>query len=362
MTDQTNKQKLSTIPHSKPCITSKDRDAINTVLSTGMIAEGTMVQKFEHAVSQYHGLAGGVATSSGMAAIFLALKALRIGNGDEVIIPTYVCRAVWDAVFATGAKPVLCDIGDDWCINFRAVSPHITVRTKAIIVVHIFGIAADVASICELGIPVIENCCQAFGTRWDSRIVGTIGKLCVLSFHATKPLATGEGGMVLTNDTKLLKKLRELKQGKSGRLVIRYRNPMSDLQAALGLSQLAQYESFLYRRRLIADLYFTRLVDLAVELPYHVRERSIFYRFPLRVGGNFESLRALFDAEGIQVRRGVDSLLHIQCGMKTGNFPVAERCFSETLSLPIYPALTDEECEEVVKSCRRIFTKAITKD
>lgn len=344
------------ISHSKPLITEEDRNAVDAILTSGMIAEGAIVQQFEKAVSNFLGLSGGITTSCGTGALFLALKALDIGYGDEIILPTYVCRSVWDAVSWTGATPVLCDVRDDWCMNNETVKPQITRATKAIIVVHPFGIVADVQSIRCLEIPLIEDCCQAFGAKnAEDVMAGTVGKLCILSFHATKLLTAGEGGMVLTDDSKLLEKLRSLKYGKLSELVVRYRQPMTDLQAALGLSQLARYESFLNRRRAIADYYFSQLKDLPVRLPYSVRARSIFFRFPLGVRRHFEMVQASFNLEGVQVRRGIDTVLHRQIGIETKNFPGAEKCFAETLSIPIYPALTDENIAHIVDACCRIF-------
>ncbi len=355
MASQTFQHQRPIITHSKPFLSAKDQKAINAVLKSGMVAEGNVVREFEHTVSQYLGLLGGVATSSGTDALLLAMKSLGISNADEVIIPTYACRSVWDAVKITGAKPVLCDIGEDWCGNLDTIKPHITRRTKAIIVVHTYGIMVEVASICKLGIPVIEDCCQAFGNKWEGKMAGTIGDFCVLSFHATKLLTTGEGGMVLTKDRNWISRLRGLKQGKNIRGIVRYRQPMSDLQAALGLSQLARYESFLKRRRLIADYYFTHLQGLLIELPNHIRHRSIFFRFPLRIRGDFEALRKLFDAEGIQVRHGVDALLHRIMEVGSTKFPMAQKYFNETLSIPLYPALKRKECERVVDACHRIL-------
>jgi perosamine synthetase len=357
LVSQTLQLQKPIITHSKPCLSAKDQKAIDAVLRSGMVAEGNLVREFEHAVSQYLGLLGGVATSSGTDALFLAMKGLGIGNRDEVIIPTYVCRSVCDAVKATGADAVLCDMGEDWCVNGDTIKPHITRRTRAIIVVHTFGIMGEVDPICKLGIPVIEDSCQALGARWDGRMAGTIGDFCVLSFHATKLLTTGEGGMVLTKDRKWLSRLRDFKQRKNIGEIVRYRQPMSDLQAALGLSQLAQYEGFLKRRRLIADYYFTHLQGLSIELPRHIRHRSIFFRFPLRIRGNFETLRKLFDAEGIQVRHGVDALLHRIMKVGSTKFPMAQKYFTETLSIPLYPALKRKEYVRVVEACHRILAK-----
>lgn len=355
MSRQVQSRQKIIISHSKPHLTAADHGAITTVLKSKMIAEGTLVRDFERALSQYLGLKGGVATPSGTGALFLALKALEVGENDEVILPTYVCRSVWDAARATGARPILCDVGDDWCMNLDTIKPCVTSKTKAIIIVHTFGIMADVGPICEIGIPVIEDCCQSLGARSYGRMAGTFGQLAVVSFHATKLLATGEGGMVLTDDADLLRKLNLLKHGGKESPATRYRQPLSDLQAALGLSQLRRYDSFLQRRRLIADYYFDHLKNLSIRLPYLIRDRSIFFRFPLRVRGDFEQLRVSFDTEGIQVRHGVDTLLHRLFRMDSSRFPVAEKCFSETLSIPLYPALTRKECIRIINSCHRIL-------
>lgn len=355
MTDRASQSSDLIIPHSKPCLEPEDRSALDAVLESGMIAEGALVSEFEQAVSRYLGLEGGVAASSGTSALFLALSALGAGAGDEVIIPTYTCRSVWDAVRLTGATPVLCDVGEDWCMNTETVKPLVGPRTKGIVLVHTFGIMADVGGICALGVPVIEDCCQALGVTSGEARSGAVGDLCVLSFHATKLLTTGEGGMVLATDERLLSKLRTLKRGAGEPLVLRYRQPLSDLQAALGLSQLGKYANFLRRRRLIAEQYFRGLDGLPVELPLGVRERSIFFRFPVSINGDFDTFRRRFDTEGIQVRRGVDSLLHRQCGLSREDFPGAERCFSRTLSIPLYPALSSEECNRIVEVCRRVF-------
>jgi dTDP-4-amino-4,6-dideoxygalactose transaminase len=356
MTHQESPPPGPIIHHSRPCLEAADRAALDAVLETGMIAEGGMTGKFEQEVGRYLGLAAGVATSSGTSALFLACLALGAGPGDEVIIPTYTCRSVWDAVRATGATPVLCDVGEDWCMNGATVKPRVNARTKAIVAVHTFGVMAEVDDIRALGIPVIEDCCQALGARRGLEVAGTRGDLCVLSFHATKLLTTGEGGMALSKDADLLKKLRVLKEGEAPPLIARYRQPLTDLQAALGLSQLARYDDFLQRRRSTAEYYFEQLDGLGLELPGHVRDRTIFFRFPVFIDGDFEALRGRLDAEGVQVRRGVDALLHRQCGQSAEDFPGAERCFARTLSIPLYPALRDEECARVVEVCRRVFS------
>ena len=352
-----NQNQTPIIPHSKPYLTAEDRAAIDKVLTSGMIAEGELVDRFEQKVSTVLGVAGGIAASSGTSALFLALKGLDIAQGDEVIIPSYVCRSVWDAVSAAGATPVLCDIEEDWCMSVNTVKRHVTKKTKAIIVVHIFGIVADAASICSLGIPVIEDCCQAIGAQRENKKAGTFGQVCIVSFHATKLLSTGEGGMVLSNDRHLLGKIRDLKQGQNGHLTVRYLYPMTDLQAALGLSQLAQYNDFLDRRRTIADYYFSELKEVSFLLPHAVRNRSIFFRFPSRTTEKFEKLQPLFYSRGIHIRKGVDAVLHRLWAMNPDLFPTTEKIFLETFCIPIYPALHNEECEKIATACRDLFLK-----
>jgi perosamine synthetase len=348
---------MTPVLHSRPCITRQDTEAVARVLESGMIAEGGTAALFEEAASAYLGMRGGVATSSGTSALFLALKACEVGPGDEVVVPTYLCRSVRDAVLGAGATPVLCDVGDDWCMSAATVKPALSRASKAVVLVHPFGIASDARPICALGVPVIEDCCQAFGARNEHGMVGKAGVMCVLSFHATKLLTTGEGGMLLSNDASLLAKVRELKTGTRNSRDVRWRQPMTDLQAALGLSQLSQYELFLERRRQIAAAYFAGLTDLPVQLPTSVRDRSVFFRFPIRCGLEFAMLRAGFEAEGVQIRQGVDTLLHGSDPVRPRMFPGANACYRETLSLPIYPALSDAECERVVQACRKIFRR-----
>ncbi len=343
------------ILHSKPWITQDDRDAVSSVLESGMIGEGTATSRFENAVSEYIGVAGGVAAATGTTALIYALKALDIDDQDEVIMPTFVCRAVMDAVTAVGAKPVFCDIGEDWCVNSRSVEDKITGKTKAIIIVHNLGISADIQSVLDLGVPVIEDFCPAFGGKIGGRSLGTFGTISVASFHGTKPLTTGEGGMALSDNPGLLEKMRLVKNGNSSLHIGRLREPMTDLQASLGLSQLKRYSHFLNRRREIADTYFTRLADLPVKLPYSIRTRSIFFRFPILIREDFKKHLSLFAGEGINVRGGTDFLLHQQSGVRSGSFPMAERLFPTTLSIPIYPALSSGEVERVISAFRHVF-------
>jgi UDP-4-amino-4-deoxy-L-arabinose-oxoglutarate aminotransferase len=287
----------------------------------------------------------------------LALKALDIGAGDEVILPTYVCRNVLEAVVSSGAQPVLCDVGDGWNMTAETVAPMVTQKTAAIILVHIYGIPADTQAILNLGVPVVEDCAQALGAQVAGAKVGTSGVIGMFSFHATKCLTTGEGGLAASNDPTTVSKMRALRDGSENLPAERLTSPMTDLQAALGMSQLSRYPQFLSRRKQIADAYYEKLDGCAVELPISIRENSIFFRFPLRVAGDFDGLRQRFEELGVQVRRGVDALLHRRLRLDAAAFPNAERAFADTVSIPIYPAMSDQEIERVILACQEIWGK-----
>lgn len=326
------------ISHSKPHITEEDIYAVKTVLESGMITKGRKVNEFEKQISDYIGTKKTFATGNGTTALILALKALGVKKDDEVILPTYVCRNVMDAVIAVNAIPVVCDIGEFWNMESENVTKKITSRTKAIIVVHIFGITADTYSLMNFGIPVIEDCCQSFGAELNGKKTGSIGTLSMFSFHATKCLTTGEGGAVSSNDENLIDRLSELNNKNY------FSSTMSDLQAALGISQLNRYSQMLLERKKIAENYFDNISNPLLSLPTSLKEKSIFFRFPIKtVQLDFEMTRNYFEKNGIHVRRGVDALLHRIREIDDSEFPAATRLFNETLSIPIYPSLTSDE-------------------
>jgi len=336
--------KQALIPHSRPWLTEADRHAVEAALDSVMVADGDLSRKLEAAAAEYLGQAGGVSTPDGTTALYLALRALHVGSSDDVVIPTYVCEAVAQAVRWTGATPVHCDVGDDWCVNADTVRRAITKRTKAVIVVHTFGIVADTPPIVALGLPVIEDLAQSFGASSPDGKAGAFGELSIASFHATKCLTTGEGGMAFARDRAILARLRALKASD-------HRLPLSNLQAALGLSQLSRYGEFLARRLETAARYRRSIPDRNLP-PATALERSMHFRFPLRVDGDVERLMAEFAARGVLAKRGVDALLH----KDAGTFPGAESAFEHTLSLPIHPSMSEEEIERVVEAAEQVLS------
>ena len=186
---------MQMIPHSRPTLDQKEELAVAAILSSGQVVQGEETQRFETALASEIGVVGAAAVSSGTAALHLALLALEIGEGDEVVIPSFVCPALLNAIRYVRATPVLADINREaFNIDVRDLERRLTGKTRAIIVPHMFGLPADIDDITALGIPVIEDCAQSLGSRYRGAPTGSFGVLSVFSFYATKVICTGEGG------------------------------------------------------------------------------------------------------------------------------------------------------------------------
>lgn len=234
------------IPHSKPFLDRDDEIAVLDVLKSGHLVQGEKVAVFEKDVASFIGATDGVALNSGTAALHLSLVALGVGKGDEVVLPSYVCTALLNAVHYVCATPIIADI-DPRTFNMDAQDARnkITKRTKAIILPHMFGLPADVDAFLSLGVPVIEDCALSIGSRFNGRMAGSFGVLSVFSFYATKMLATGEGGMVVSERGDLLDRIRDLRDyDETPEYAIRYNYKMTDMQAALGIRQLEKLPVF----------------------------------------------------------------------------------------------------------------------
>ena len=287
------------ISHSRPYITKDDITTVLTILQSENIAKGEAVSKFETALRKFLGAKSVFTTCSGTTSLILGLKALGIKYNDEIILPTYVCRNVMNAVSYVGAIPVLCDIGNEWNMTTDTVKKKISKKTKAIIVVHIYGIPADCKAIKELGFPVIEDCCQSFGASINGKKMGSESEFSMYSFHATKLLTTGEGGALATNNLEIISNINETS-------VNAQVGQMTNIQAALGLTQLKKYNQMLDLRRKIADKYFNEINAVKVKLSLTIRDKSIFFRFPLTIDGlDFERVKNTYSEHGIHVRHGV---------------------------------------------------------
>jgi dTDP-4-amino-4,6-dideoxygalactose transaminase len=366
------------VPHSRPSIEESDIAAVSAALRSGPAEPGRQVRRFEAEIARTVGQRHGVATSSGTAALHLALLALGVSEGDQVLLPSYVCTAVLNAVSYTRAAPILCDVEEETgTLDPVDARRRATPRTKAVIVPHLFGHPADLTRLQELGLPVIEDCAQALGATWQERPVGSFGLISVLSFHSTKVITTGEGGMACTSSDSLAERLRDLRnydQREDYR--VRYSYQLSDMQAGLGLAQLSRLPDMVARRRRLAARYDCALAGLGVDLPpQRPGCDPIHYRYVIRAeearhGGLIE----LFAEHSVECKRPVfRPLHHYRAGWTdrrgSGDFPVhpddtspylprTDRFYARALSLPLYPALTDAEADLVTDAARAVLGAA----
>ena len=348
------------IPHSRPSIEAADIRAATEVLQSHQIAQGGAVEQFERGMAAYFGLPGGVAVTSGTAALEVAIRALRIGSGDEVLLPSYVCAAPLLAIQRVGAIPRLVDIDlDTFNIDPSAAHQAMTPKIKAIIVPHLFGLSANLTELEALGVPIIEDCAQTLGATEQGRPVGSVGMITVCSFYATKLLCAGEGGMVLSKDESLLERARRLREyDETPSLHPGSTNlKITNLQAAIGLAQLERLKSFLERRRWLAEEYRTALSSVGLVLPaVPPGHTHTYYRFVVRLPNLASSIDELhdiigrFEARGIQCRKPVFRSLHRY--LELDGFRFSEEAERTALSIPLFPSLTDEDTAQILLALR----------
>ncbi len=262
------------IPVSKPFLTDDDFGALSKAFKSGWISSiGAELRAFEAAFADYIGVSDCISTSNGTTALQLALSALDITQGDEVIIPDLTFAAVANAVIAVGATPVCADVcARTWNMDAAATMAAATPRTKAVIVVHSYGNPFDVSKIAEfytdLNIPIIEDCAEAHGAEIDGKKVGSLGLMSAFSFYGNKIITTGEGGAVLTNDKAIAQKLRILRDhGMDAKIRFHHTMPgfnyrMTNLQGAIGHSQLNRIKQLIAERDSIAERYHDGLKPL----------------------------------------------------------------------------------------------------
>ncbi|MBI4309295.1 MAG: DegT/DnrJ/EryC1/StrS family aminotransferase, partial [Candidatus Omnitrophica bacterium] len=341
---------VDTIPHSKPTINAGDIAGAAQVLKSGHLAQGKKVVEFEGQVSRYLGMTGAVATSSGTSALHLALLALGVGRGDEVIVPSYVCCALLNPILHAGAVPKIVDVHpDDFNIDPAQVRKKLSKKTKIIIVPHLFGYPADMKGLLRLGIPIIEDCAQSIGAEYEGRKAGAWGVLCICSFYATKVLTTAEGGMVLSHRKKLLDDIRDRREyDKALTYKVRYNYKMTDVQAALGLSQLARLPQFIARRKAIARIYNSMDAHPQIKIPDTAAGRDhIYYRYVIKLKTGQKAFLQKLNKQGIGAARPVFSPLHRY--FNQGQCPVADELMKQCISIPIYPSLTNAQAQYIVE-------------
>ncbi len=338
------------IPHSRPLIDQDDMKAVAEVLASGKLAQGEKVKEFEDAVARFVGKKYGVAVSSGTSALHLALLGLGVGVRDEVVMPSYVCSSPYMAIRHAEATAKIADIEHaGFNLSAASVKKQLSPKTRALIVPHMFGTPANLDELLDLGVPVIEDCAQALGAEYKGRQVGSLSVLSVFSFYATKMITTGEGGMVLTDDVKLYKRIADMRDYDRKPLTpVKYNCKMTDIQAALGLSQLRKLPRFIQRRRHIASVYDDRFSELGASVPVAgSNEGAVCYRYVLRVQ-RLEQTRDRARSKGITCERPVFRPLNKELPMF--DCPNSDRAFDQALSIPLYPSLSKNEIEYLLKA------------
>jgi perosamine synthetase len=370
------------IPLSAPDITEADIEAVVDVLRTPRLSLGPKLEEFDAAVAGYTGVPYAVALSSGTAGLHLGLAALGIGEGDEVILPSFTFIAVAHAVLYRRATPVFADI-DPRTLNLTAesVASAITPRTRAIIVVHTFGCPADLDPIIDIaarhGVSVIEDACEALGAECRGRKAGGIGDLGVFGFYPNKPITTGEGGMLVTRDRRLAETIRALRnQGRRpadgwlDHAMLGYNYRLSEINCALGISQMNRLDGILARRENRAACYREHLrtvPELTLPVFETAEGRVCWFVFVVRLAARFtqedrDGIIAYMAARGIGCGRYFAPVhlqpLYAAYADRGHDLTVTGQVAPRTLALPFFNRLTDGEIAEVCATLREAIDRA----
>lgn len=347
--------------------------AIKKVVDDQNFILGSDVTELEKEVAAYCDTRYAVGLASGTDALILALRALGIKEGDEVITSTYTFFATAEAVSLVGAKPVFVDIDPvTYNINPSLIEKKITSRTKAVIPVHIYGQCADMDPILAVarkkGLKVIEDAAQAIGATYKGRKAGSMGDIGCLSFFPSKNLGGfGDGGMIVTNDKELAEKIRILRvHGSSKRYIhsmIGMNSRLDNLQAAVLRVKLRYLDKWLEKRRANAEYYNQKLKGLPLDLPY-ASDYNVhtYHLYVLRAGSDEEKIKKFLEEAGIEARTYYPVPLHLQecyegLGYKKGDLPESEAVCAKTFSIGVYPELEKKELDYAVSKIREFFKK-----
>lgn len=361
------------IPLAAPDIVEDDIAAVVEVLRTPRLSLGPVAERFEQEMADYVGVSHAVAVSSGTAGLHLALLALGIGLGDEVIVPSFAFVAVASAVRYVGARPVFADI-DAETLNLDpgSVEAAVTLRTRAIIAVHTFGRPADMRALMDVAVRhqllVIEDACEAIGAEIDGQRVGSFGDAGVFGFYPNKQISTGEGGMVVTGNADAARHIRALRNhgryesggttggGTQDHAELGFNYRLTEMQSALGLSQLCRIEEILARREAIARRYCERLSgNPRLQLPATevAGQRLSWFVFVVRLAQPWpdrDHVMHLMEEAGIATGRYF-APIHGQPAYAAlsgvGSLPATEAVSKRTLALPFFNRITDDQIDRV---------------
>jgi dTDP-4-amino-4,6-dideoxygalactose transaminase len=335
--------------------------AVLDVLRSGRVILGPNVKGFEDEASAYMGTAGSVGVANGTDGLTIALRALGIGHGDEVITVPFTFYATAEAIAQSGAKPVFVDIlPDTLCIDPAAAKAAITPRTKAIMPVDLFGLPADADAIRQVtearGIAIVEDACQAWGATYNGRRAGSLGDMGVFSFFPTKNLGGyGDGGLVTAHSEVLVQRARELRfhgsKDKKTFTDIGFNSRLDELQAAILRIELEVIDEWNGRRSLVAEWYDQYLPDEVVRPAVPDGHTHVYHLFVIRHPER-DAIAAACKERQVDCAAYYTTPLQLQPafadqGHKLGDFPCTDEAAATNLALPMHPNLTEEQVEEV---------------
>lgn len=362
------------IPIAEPLLGEEELNNVLDAVKSGWISsKGKFISEFEEKFAQYCGMKYGVATCNGTVALHLALTALGIASGDEVIVPTLTFIATANAVRYTGAKPVFVDSHPDyWCIDPGKIEEVITPRIKAIIPVHLYGHPADMDQVMDIAkthnIYVIEDAAEAHGAEYKGKKVGSFGDISCFSFYGNKIITTGEGGMCLTNDERLAEKMKVLRDhgmNPSKRYwydATGFNYRMTNMQAAVGVAQLEKLNRFIEKKREIAKWYSEGLkeigerevVKLHPEMPW---AKCIYWMYSILIQDEFglsrNNVMERLKIEGIETRPLFYPINEMPPYKTEGTFPVAAGLSRRGINLPSSTNLTTEQVQYITSTIRK---------
>jgi len=367
------------IPVAQPYIDQEDVNSILDALKHKRLSQGVYVDNFEKKFAAHMKCRNAIAVMNGTAALHLSVLALGIKPGDEVIVPSFSFIATANCVLYVGAKPVFVDINSrTFNIDPEKIAKKITSKTRAIIPVHYGGQCADMKPILEIAednnLKVIEDAAEAHGATYMNKIAGVMGDVGCFSFYPNKNMTTGEGGMVVTNDDKIAERIRLLRNhGQDSRyhhVITGYNYRMTDLQAALGISQLKKINWFTHKKIEVAN-YYNKLLsnNVEIEIPYHMENVShtyMLYTIKFRKKNWRDKIKEHLHLKGIETRIAFPPI-HLQpiykslYEYKKGYLLVTEECAKKVLSIPIYTHIKRDIQKFVTETILEGLQEMITK-
>ncbi|MCX6718058.1 MAG: DegT/DnrJ/EryC1/StrS family aminotransferase [Candidatus Staskawiczbacteria bacterium] len=371
------------IPLSKPDISAKEIKAVENVLKTSYLSLGKKYLEFEKMMAKYAGVKYAVATNSGTSGLHLIIKALGLGEGDEVITTPFSFIASSNCILYEKAKPVFVDVDENtFNIDVKKIEEKITKKTKAILAVDVFSQPADWDELKKIAkkhkLFLVEDSAEALGSEYKGKKCGSFGDAAVFAFYPNKQITTGEGGIILTDNKKIYEMGRSMaNQGRkvsNGKwlehVMLGYNYRLDEMSCALGISQMQRINEILKKRKNVAELYNKKLKGIKdLEIPCIKPENKLsWFVYVVKLSENFSGAKRdkiikKMAEQGIQCSDYFQAI-HLQpfyknnFGYKKGDFPVAENISKRTLALPFFNNLTEKEIDFVVKNLKEILENA----